>query len=274
MRHGHHQVLGHPDPITYTPKTELGKRLQKNAKWLYHNGARDWAGYKTAVPRYSLAVLFSSFLMGEIVAATIFHQMAAGCTEPGVQGSLPHIGKDEGRHMGICLALMERDYPKIAVEDRALITKQIRAGYLFLSAVLFEPPMEFSDLPDDFIQNQRDGETVGTQRWFCHSRVRGQENNWRTAILTSRARWTSMTSPSLRSPRWASPARKCSDVDLDDIIPVFSTVPLFQNFAKPPDPPHQAVPLRQTVACDTGQTVLKPSNVQASLPKLPRWRLR
>ena len=48
------KFLEHPDPITYTPKTELGKRLQKNAKWLYHNGARYWAGYKTAVPKYSL----------------------------------------------------------------------------------------------------------------------------------------------------------------------------------------------------------------------------
>ena len=97
------KFLEHPDPITYTPKTELGKRLQKNAKWLYHNGARYWAGYKTAVPKYSLAVLFSSFLMGEIAAATIFHQMAAGCTEPVFKEAFRNIGKDEGRHMGICL---------------------------------------------------------------------------------------------------------------------------------------------------------------------------
>lgn len=26
------KFLGHPDPITYEPKTEIGKRLQKNAK--------------------------------------------------------------------------------------------------------------------------------------------------------------------------------------------------------------------------------------------------
>ena len=45
--------------------------------------------------------------------------------------------------MGICMSLMERDYPKLAIEDRSMITKQIRAGYLFLSAVLFEPPMDF-----------------------------------------------------------------------------------------------------------------------------------
>ena len=34
------KFLEHPDPLTYEPKTELGKRLQKNAKWLYFNGGR------------------------------------------------------------------------------------------------------------------------------------------------------------------------------------------------------------------------------------------
>ena len=82
------KMLGHPDPITYEPKTELGKRLQKNVQWLYFNGARYWTGYKQAVPKYDLAVLFSSFLMGEIAAATIFKQMFDNSREAGVQGRL------------------------------------------------------------------------------------------------------------------------------------------------------------------------------------------
>lgn len=69
------KLLEHPDPLTYEPKTELGLRLQKNARWLCYNGGRYWNGYKQAVPRYSLAVLFSSFLMGEIATATIFKQI-------------------------------------------------------------------------------------------------------------------------------------------------------------------------------------------------------
>ena len=76
------RMLGHPDPLTYEPKTELGRRLQKNAKWLYFNGGRYWTGYKQAVPKYDLAVLFSSFLMGEIAAATIFKQMFESAREP------------------------------------------------------------------------------------------------------------------------------------------------------------------------------------------------
>lgn len=215
------RFLEHPDPLTYTPKTELGKRLQKNAKWLYHNGARYWNGYKTAVPKYSLAVLFSSFLMGEIAAATIFHQMAAGCTEPVFKEAFRNIGKDEGRHMGICLALMERDYPKIAVEDRSLITKQIRAGYLFLSAVLFEPPMEFWDLPDDFIQNQRDGEAVARAAGFAIPEYEAKKNNWRTAILNLKGVLDKYDIPFPAIPEVGITGQEISDVDMEDIIPVF-----------------------------------------------------
>ena len=120
------KMLDWPDPVTYEPKTELGEALQRNVKWLYHNGARYWTGYKTAVPKYELAVLFSSFLMGEMGAATVFHQMAAGATEPVFQEVFKNIGRDEGRHMAICMTLMARDYPNLKLENKSIITKQIR----------------------------------------------------------------------------------------------------------------------------------------------------
>ena len=215
------KFLEHPDPITYEPKTDLGRRLQKNAKWLYFNGARYWTGYKQAVPKYSLAVLFSSFLMGEIAAATIFHQMAAGCTEPVFKAAFRNIGKDEGRHMGICMALMERDYPKLPVEDRAVITKQIRAGYLFLSAVLFEPPMEFWDLPADFIDNQREGEAIARAAGFAIPAYEAKKNNWRAAILNLKGVLDKYGIPFPAIPEVGITGQEVSDIEMEDIIPVF-----------------------------------------------------
>ena len=69
---------------------------RKNAKWLYFNGGR-FTGRATRLLFYG-PVLFSSFLMGEIAAATIFHRMAAACTEPVFKEGFRNIGKDEGRH--------------------------------------------------------------------------------------------------------------------------------------------------------------------------------
>lgn len=215
------KLLEHPDPLTYQPKTEMGKKAQRNTQWLYHNGARYWTGYKTAVPKYSLAVLFSSFLMGEIAAATIFHQMAQGCSELVFKEAFKSIGRDEGRHMAICMSLMERDYPKLAIEDRAIITKQIRAGYLFLSAVLFEPPTDFWDLPEDFITVQRQLETISRDAGFFIPEYEAKKENWRNAILNLKGVLDKYDIPFPAIPEVGISGQEITDVDLDDIIPVF-----------------------------------------------------
>ncbi len=215
------KLLGHPDPLTYEPKTELGELAQRNAKWLYFNGGRYWDGFKQAVPKYSLAVLFSSFLMGEIAAATIFHQMADGAREPVFHDAFANIGRDEGRHMAICMTLMERDYPKLDLEDRAIITKQIRAGYLFLSAVLFEPPPDFWDLPDDFIDVQRRCEAVARDAGFHIPEYDTKLENWRQAILNLKAVLDRYNIPFPAIPEVGISGEEVNDIDLEDIIPVF-----------------------------------------------------
>jgi hypothetical protein len=103
--------------------------------------------------------------------------------EPVFKEGFRNIGRDEGRHMAICMAVMERDYPKLAPENKAIVTKQIRAGYLFLSAVLFEPPMEFWDLPADFIANQREAEEVARGAGFGIPTYQAKLDNWRNAML-------------------------------------------------------------------------------------------
>ncbi len=215
------KLLAWDDPMTYEPKTELGMKAQRNAQWLYFNGGRYWEGYKQAVPKYSLAVLFSSFLMGEIAAATIFHQMAAGAREPVFQEAFTNIGRDEGRHMAICMTLMERDYPKLAVEDRDLITKQIRAGYLFLSAVLFEPPEDFWDLPADFIEVQRRCETVARDAGFHIPEYETKKENWRQAILNLKGVLDKYEIPFPAIPEVGIDGQEILDVEMEDIIPVF-----------------------------------------------------
>ena len=215
------KLLEHDDPLTYEPKTEIGKRLQKNAKWLYYNGGRYWDGYKTAVPKYSLAVLFSSFLMGEIAAATIFHQMAQGSKEPVFKEAFRNIGRDEGRHMAICMSLMERDYPSLPKEDAAVITKQVRAGYLFLSAVLFEPPEDFWDLPSDFIDNQREAETIARNAGFFIPEYEAKKENWKNAMLNLKGVLDKFDIPFPAIPEVGISGQEITEVEMEDIIPVF-----------------------------------------------------
>lgn len=214
-------LLETDDPLNYEPKTELGQRLQKNVAWLFHNAARYWDGYRNGVPKHSLPVLFASFLMGEIAAATIFHQMAAGCTEAVFQEAFRKIGRDEGRHMGICLALMERDYPQIDPDQHQLIAKQIRAGYLFLSAVLYEPSLDFWDLPADFIDNQREGEEVAREAGFFIPTFEDKRDNWRQAMLNLKGVLDRYAIPFPALPEIDISGVEVVDVSMEDIIPVF-----------------------------------------------------
>jgi len=215
------RLLGAADPLAYEPRTELGEKAQRNVNWLYYNGSRYWSGYKKAIPKYSLSVLFSSFLMGEIAAATVFQQMARGCKEPVFKEAFRSIGRDEGRHMAICMALMERDYPKLAGEDKSLITKQIRAGYLFLSAVLFEPPEDFWDLPADFIGVQRHCEDVARAAGFGIPRYDVKKENWRNAMLNLKAVLDRYGIPFPAIPEVGISGEEIRQVDMTEIIPVF-----------------------------------------------------
>ena len=159
--------------------------------------------------------------MGEIAAATIFHQMAASATEPVFREAFQKIGRDEGRHMGICMALMERDYPNLTDEQKSTVTKQIRAGYLFLSAVLFEPPPEFWDLPSDFIPVQREAEEIARKAGFGIPTYEQKKENWRSAMLNLKGVLARYDTPFPAIPEVGISGQEISEIDMDEIIPVF-----------------------------------------------------
>jgi hypothetical protein len=215
------KLLESPNYLEHEPRTELGRKAQRNVAWLYYNGGRYWEGYKSALPRYSLAVLFSSFLMAEMAAATIFHQMAKHAKEPVFAAGFRNVGRDEGRHMAICMNLMERDYPTLPDADKSLITKQVRAGYLFLSGVLYEPPADFWDLPADFIPVQRRCEEVARGAGFFIPTYEEKEENWRRAILNLKGLLDRYGIPFPAIPEVGITGEEVSDADLDTIVPVF-----------------------------------------------------
>jgi hypothetical protein len=215
------RLLESASPLVYEPKTELGEKARRNVRWLYYNGARYWSGFRKAVPKYSLVVLFSSFLMGEIAAATIFRQMARGCSEPVFKEAFTNVGRDEGRHMALCTALMERDYPKLTSEEKLLITKQVRAGYLFLSAMLFEPSEAFWDLPGDFIGVQRHCEDVARSAGFGIPRFDVKKENWRSAMLKFKEVLDRYEIPFPAIPEVGIGGLEIRQLDHTQIIPVF-----------------------------------------------------
>jgi rubrerythrin len=174
-------------PLGYEPQTPLGKLARNNIQWLYHNGARYWTGYKKAVEHYPMPILFSSFLFGEVASSTLFHSMYETTDIPVFKEAFRNIGKDEGRHLSFCLALLKEVLPKLTEEDKDIVTKQIRAGFVFLSGILHEPPADFWHLPDTFLPAQRLLEEKAREAGFGILTVEQREENWRTAVLRLKA---------------------------------------------------------------------------------------
>ncbi len=79
-------------------------------------------------------------MMGEVAASTLFFGMSKKAKHPVFQQIFKRVGQDEARHLAICLAILETDFPGLREEDKVLITKQLRAGFVFLSMILWEPP--------------------------------------------------------------------------------------------------------------------------------------
>ncbi|MFD2354747.1 hypothetical protein ACFSTC_43995 [Nonomuraea ferruginea] len=142
-------------PLDWEPADDLERAAHNNIGWLYHNGGRYWTGYSSAVGRYSLPVLFTSFMMGEMAASTLFRGMASGTRHPVFDEMFKRIGRDESRHLQICMTILENEWPGLDDQTRGLITRQLRAGFVFLSMILWEPPEGFWELPPYFLANHR-----------------------------------------------------------------------------------------------------------------------
>jgi hypothetical protein len=177
------KLLGTAKPLEFEPHTELGRAAQRNIRWLYGSSFSYWNDYRKAVLKCDLAVFFSSFLMTEIAAATILHPMARAGGEPAFTEAFRNMGRDEDRHLAICMSLMERDCRRIVCVDAGLMSAQINAAYAFVSALLFEPREGFWDLPSDFIDVHRHSEDVARAAAFGIPAQAVKKTNWHNAML-------------------------------------------------------------------------------------------
>ena len=208
-------------PQGFKPASELQEVALNNIDWLYHNGGRYWTGYNRAIEHYPLVIIFTSFMMGEVASATLFHGMSRATNHPVFREIFNNIGRDEARHLQICINLLEKQWPGLTDEHRTFITKQLRAGVVFLSMVLWEPPNQFWDLPDYFLHNHRILLRVAREAGLGILTYEQQADNWRLAIARVRKlveRW-GIEFPAI--PELDIEGVDVGDISAEDIIPVF-----------------------------------------------------
>jgi hypothetical protein len=208
-------------PLGFEASTDLERAAQNNLGWLYHNGGRYWNGFGTALAKYPLSVLFTSFMMGEVASSTLFRGMAGNAQHPLFREAFTRIGRDESRHLQICMVLLESSWPKLGDEYKAMITRQLRAGFVFLSMILWEPPGEFWELPEYYLDNHRTLLQLARDAGLGVMTYDEQAENWRIAISRVAKiveRW-GIEFPAI--PELDIAGADVGDITLEDIIPVF-----------------------------------------------------
>jgi rubrerythrin len=208
-------------PQGWEPKSELQLVAKNNIGWLYHNGGRYWTGYNRAIDKYPLAIIFTSFMMGEVASSTLFHGMSRATTNPCFREIFTSIGRDESRHLQICMHLLDKEWPGLTDEHRSFVTKQLRAGFVFLSMVLWEPPEQFWELPKYFLHNHRILLRIAREAGLGVLTYEQQAENWKLAIARVRRlveRW-GIEFPAI--PELDIEGVDVGDISAEDIIPVF-----------------------------------------------------
>jgi rubrerythrin len=208
-------------PLDFEPKTDLERAAINNIQWLYHNGGRYWKGYGDSLGKYPLSVLFTSFMMGEVASSTLFFGMSKKATHPVFREIFKKVGQDEARHLAICLTILEKDWPGLTDEYKTLITRQLRAGFVFLSMILWEPPNQFWEIPDYFFPNHRVLVEHARQGGLGVLTFDEQADNWRLALARVRAiveKW-GIAFPAI--PELDLDGVDVGDIGPEDIIPVF-----------------------------------------------------
>ena len=127
-------------------------------------------------------------MLGERCAATLFSEMSKHSKHPAFTEALKNIALDESRHLAFTWLGLESVAAKLSEEDKKTITKQLRAGFTFLSMILYEPPKEFWKLPPNFIDVQNRMEEIARNAGLGVLSLEEKRHCWRNAILEVKRR--------------------------------------------------------------------------------------
>jgi len=176
-------------PWKWKPRNSFEETVLKAVNWIYYNGSRYWLAFiKAADVKYPLHVLFTSFMMAETGATTIFKSMAERAKNEVFKEVFINIHKDEARHLAFTWYMLKKKLPNLSEEEKKFITKQLRAGFVFLSPILFEPISEFWKLPEGFIDIHRKLEEIARDAGLGVLTFEEKKKIWGNAIRTVKAR--------------------------------------------------------------------------------------
>ena len=123
--------------------------------------------------------------------------------------------------MAITLYLFEKEAPKLSEEDRLQVTRQLRAGFVFLSMILYEPPEQFWQLPPDFLDVHRELEKIARDAGLGVAAFETKRRAWYDAMLKVKGIAEKFDIEFPAMPEVGISGKEIVEVNEESIIPVF-----------------------------------------------------
>ncbi|BFH72845.1 hypothetical protein SJAV_07890 [Sulfurisphaera javensis] len=208
-------------PFDFKPQDDLEKKAKLNVLWTWWNGSRYWKAYLEAYKKYTFDVLFTSFMMGEAAATTVFTTMSKGAKLKAFQELFKNTAVDETRHYAFTHLIMSQNAQKMDEERKKLVTKQIRAGFVFLSLITYKPPKDFWKLPPWFTEVHEKMEDIARDAGFYIPTIEEKEQAWKQAVLRVGASLKHYGIKLPDMPELGISGEVIEEISEEDYIPVF-----------------------------------------------------
>jgi len=140
----------------------------------------------SAWEKYPLELIFSSFFFAEIGAQLIFKTVSEFSKIQVYKEAFQNVTVDESRHLAGTLSLLDNLVKDFQSDQKLMITRQMKHGFIFLSPLLYKPMPVFWQLPKDFYDIDREMEEVARSSGLGVPTLEEKSKGWLDAILRRR----------------------------------------------------------------------------------------
>ena len=133
-----------------------------------------------------MELIFSSFFFAEIGAQLIFKTVGEFSKIQVYKEAFQNVTVDESRHLAGTLSLLDNLVRDFQSDQKLMITRQMKHGFIFLSPLLYKPMSLFWQLPKDFDEIDREREEIARNSGLGVPTVEEKKKGWLDAIQRRR----------------------------------------------------------------------------------------
>jgi len=171
----------------FTPSTPDEIAAHRNLQWIQYMNSRYWGGFRQAAEERRLLALMSYFAAGEAATSLIFQKTSANTEHPVFGEVLRRISVDESRHFACFNFMSQQCWGDLTDEEKQIIGKNLKAGYLYISIVFGDPKPPFWDVPDGFRTHHDRFHAIARDAGLAILTPDERDDIWRKSILRMKA---------------------------------------------------------------------------------------